>query len=65
MKEQIIAILTEYPGIRKRAIASYLHVHHFEIISLLEEMVRENLLVTRDFRDMANMEFYTEYYVKG
>lgn len=64
MKDKIIAILTEYPGIRKREIGARLCVSHYSIITLLDEMVREGLLITRNFTDMANMVFYTEYYVK-
>ena len=41
MKEQIINILREHPGLRKREIAGYLCIHHFKIISLLDEMEQE------------------------
>ena len=64
MKEQILNILREHPGLRKREIAGYLHVHHFKIMALLDEMERDGLLVRMYFTDSANMEFYDEYYAK-
>ena len=64
MKEQIINILQEHPGLRKREIAGYLHIHHFKIISLLDEMEQEGSLVRKYHHDPANMEFYDKYYVR-
>ena len=65
MEKQIINILREHPGLRKREIASYLHIHHFKIISLLDEMEQEGSLVRKDDNDPAKMEFYDKYYIKG
>ena len=65
MKEQIINILREHPGLRKREIASYLGIHHFKIMALLDEMERDGLLVRMYFTDPANMEFYDEYYIRA
>ena len=65
MKEKIINILREHPGLRKREIASYLGCHHFKIISLLYEMEKENLLKVESIHDTANMEFYDKYFVVG
>lgn len=62
MKEQIVNILREYPGLRKREIACYLGCHHFKIISLLYEMESENLVRTERVHDTANMEFYDKYF---
>ena len=64
MKEQILNILREHHGLRKREIAGYLHVHHFKIMALLDEMERDGLIVRMCFTDPANMEFYYEYYAK-
>ena len=64
MKEQILNILREHHGLRKREIASYLHVHHFKIMALLDEMERDGLVVRMYFTDPANMEFYDEYYAR-
>ena len=65
MKEKIINILREHPGLRKREIASYLGCYHFKIISLLYEMEAENLLKTETIHDTANLEFYDKYFVVG
>lgn len=63
MKEQIINILREHPGLRKREIASYLGIHHFKIMSLLDEMeMVDHSLVRQYHHDPANMELYDEYY---
>lgn len=37
-RENILRILREHPGLRKREIASYLNCHHFTIITTLHEM---------------------------
>ena len=63
MKEQILNILRENPGLRKREIASYLGIHHFKIMSLLDEMeMVDHSLVRQYHHDPANREFYDEYY---
>ena len=63
MKEQIINILREHPGLRKREIASYLHCHQFTLITTLYEMEEDGLLRTESIHDTANMEFYDKYFV--
>ena len=65
MKEQIIKIISENPGLRKREIASYLGIHHFKIVSLLNEMEQDGLITHENYRDMANMEFYEKYYIRA
>ena len=65
MKEQIINILREHHGLRNREIASYLHVHRFKIMALLDEMERDGLLAKMCFTDPATMEFYEEYYIRA
>ena len=61
MKEQIVNILLEHPGLRKREIAGYLCIHHFKILFLLDEMEKEGLVVRKYHHDPANMEFFDEY----
>ena len=63
MKEQIINILREHPGLRKREIASYLHCHQFTLITTLYEMEEDGLLRTESIHDTSNMEFYDKYFV--
>ena len=65
MKEKIINILREHPGLRKREIASYLNCHHFTIITTLYEMEEDGLLRVESVHDTANMEFYDKYFVIG
>lgn len=65
MKENIISILREHPGLRKREIAGYLNCHHFTIISILHEMEEDGLLRVESVHDTANMEFYDKYFVIG
>ena len=63
MKEKIINILREHPGLRKREIASYLCCHHFTLITTLYEMEEDGLLKIESIHDTANMEFYDKYFV--
>lgn len=63
MKEKILNVLCEHPGLRKREIANYLYCHHFTIISLLDEMKKDGLVTTKYHHDSAQMEFYDEYYI--
>jgi Mn-dependent DtxR family transcriptional regulator len=64
-RENIINILREHPGLRKREIASYLNCHHFTIITTLYEMEEDGLLRVESVHDTANMEFYDKYFVIG
>ena len=64
-RENIINILREHPGLRKREIASYLNCHHFTIITTLYEMEEDGLLRVESIHDTANMEFYDKYFVIG
>lgn len=63
MKEKILNVLCEHPGLRKREIANYLYCHHFTIISLLDEMKKDGLVITKYHHDPAQMEFYDKYYI--
>ena len=63
MKEKIIQVLREHPGLRKRQIASYLHCHHFTLITTLYEMEEDGLLKRINVHNTASMEFYEKYYV--
>lgn len=63
MKEKIIEILRDHPGLRKREIAAYVSCHHFTFITLLHEMEEDGLVATKYHHDPAQMEFYDEYYI--
>ena len=65
MKEKIINILREHPGLRKREIAYYLNCHHFTIITTLYEMEDEGLLRVESVHNTASMEFYDKYFAIG
>ena len=62
-RENILNILREHTGLRKREIASYLYCHHFTLITTLYEMEEDGLLKRINVHDTANMEFYEKYYV--
>ena len=64
-RENIINILREHPGLRKREIASYLNCHHFTLITTLYEMEEDGLLRVESIHDTASMEFYDKYFVIG
>lgn len=63
MKEQIINILREHPGLRKREIASYMGIHHFKILKAITDLVNEGIIYSVYYNDPANMEFYDKYYL--
>ena len=62
-RENILHILREHPGLRKREIASYLNCHHFTIITTLHEMEEDGLVRTKYYHDPAQMEFYDRYFI--
>ena len=62
-RENILRILREHPGLRKREIASYLNCHHFTIITTLHEMEEDGLVRTKYHHDPAQMEFYDRYFI--
>lgn len=62
-KEAILKVIEENPGLRKREIAGYLHVHHFKILGLLDELEAEGKIRTVYHHEPANMEFYDRYYL--
>lgn len=63
MKEQIIEVLREHPGLRKREIASYLYCHHFKILGAMSELKNAGLIKSISIHDTASMEFYDKWYV--
>lgn len=63
MKEKLLKIIREHPGLRKREIASYLNCHHFTIITTLHEMEEDGLVRTVYHHDSAQMEFYDKYFI--
>ena len=65
MKEQIIKIISENPGLRKREIASYLGIQNKKKISRKKKMEQDGLITHENYRDMANMEFYEKYYIRA
>ena len=62
-RENILNILREHPGLRKREIASYLHYRQFTRITTLYEMEEDGLLQRINVHDTANIDFYEKYYV--
>lgn len=63
MKEEIIEILREHPGLRKREIAPYLHCHRFKILEAISELEDAGLIKSIRIHDTASMEFYYKWYV--
>lgn len=64
MKEKLLAVIREHPGMTKRVITSYACCPFLEGIKLIYEMEREGLIRKTVHNDMANMEFYEEWYVR-
>ena len=64
MKEKLLGIIREKPGLRKRTIFWLANCPIIEGIKALDEMKREGLIRSVYHSDPANMEFYDEWYVK-
>lgn len=66
MRQDIKMILHRHPGIRKREIASYLHVWLADdaFLTTMHEMERAGEIYSKTFRDNGNMEFYDKWYIK-
>lgn len=62
-RENILNILREHPGLRKREIASYLHCHHFKILDIMSEMKKMGLIKRISIHDTTTMQFYDKWYV--
>ena len=65
MREQILSYLRENPGARKRSIASHLHVWQcsFEFLATMDDLCEDGLIREEPYRDPAQMEFYSKWYV--
>ena len=64
MENLIIECVRKYPGLRKRSIAYEIGVpfNSFFLVTL-HNLIKNNILKEVDFKDSANMEFYSKYYV--
>ena len=65
LKTKILDTVRAHPGIRKREIAGYISCNVFNIIALLYKMCDEGVLEYHTYKDLANMEYYEQYFVKG
>ena len=65
MKEAIYNYIKENPGVRKRDIASELHIWvcDKDLSNMLYELLREGRVFRRLHRDPANMDFYDKWYI--
>ena len=64
MKERLLQIITEHPGLRKREIASYANVWFLnsEFMNAMYDLQDEGLIRRQTYNDPANMEFYDMWY---
>ena len=65
MRDQILAYLRENPGARKRSIANHLRVWQcsFEFLATMDDLCEDGLIREEIYRDPAQMEFYSKWYV--
>lgn len=64
MKEKLLGIIREKPGLRIREIAGYVGCGNFEVSKLLHELKREGVVYSVYHRDFANMDCYDMWFVK-
>ena len=62
-KDAILEIIKTHPGLRGREIAEHLQVHHLDIIHLLDELRIEEKIQVMYHYDLANMKYYSRYYL--
>lgn len=65
MKEEIMRIIAENPGVRKRHIAHLLGVWQCDhtFLRAMIDLEKEGLIFCRSFSDPANMEYYDKWYL--
>ena len=65
MKEQILAYLNDYPGSRKRYIASAVHIWLCDkrFLQAMRELENDGMIHSIYFSDPANMEYYDKWYL--
>lgn len=63
MKKQIVEILKNHPGLRKREVAQYLRIPHFDVIAPMYELCAEGILRYEVYKNLPNIEYYEKYYV--
>ncbi len=61
MKVKILKVLSGHPNLRKREIASYLHCHHFTLITTLDEMEEDGLIKSTYHHEPEQMQFYDTF----
>ena len=64
MKDQILAIIKDHPGIRLREIAKILRVWNGDVVKPLWELKEEGLVRKECFNDPANLDWYDMWFVK-
>lgn len=65
MREKILEYLREHPGARKRSVASYLHIWQCdpEFLGTFDDLCEDGLIREEIYRDPAQIEFYSKWYV--
>lgn len=65
MKEEIMRIIAENPGVRKRHIAYLLGIWQCDrtFLRAMIDLEKEGLIFCRSFSDPANMEYYDKWYL--
>lgn len=64
MKERILAIIKDHPGIRLREIAGILGCWNGDVVKPLWELKEEGLVRKEYFNDPANMDYYDMWFAK-
>jgi len=65
MKDKILTIIQQHPGIRKREISSDLHVWqcNSEFLRAMHDLENAGLIYAFTYKDPANMEFFDKWYL--
>lgn len=65
-RRKIMDILCKCPhGLRKREISSFTGIWVGDLVKPIADMEAEGIITHYTVRDMANMEWYDVYYIRG
>lgn len=64
MKDEILNVIQNNPGIRKRYIASELNCWVGDLLKPMSELEKDGLITHTTHNDPCNLEYYDQYYAK-
>ena len=63
LKAKILMDIVSHPGTRLREIGNRIYYPHIKLLLIMEELEKAGKVKKVSYRDVANMEFYNEWYI--